>query len=537
MAKASLPGRTGSRESATPAYASVRNKILLVVLVGSLMPLVCMAAAFLFGGVSNQKSHATAWLITALTTPAMAAGFAFYVTRGFRAQISELQQVLTSTLAGDLDARAKVITGDESGTLARVLNEALDSALKTIQQRQRELLAGSVQTLTEMVSRVAAGDLTVELTVNDDSTRSIAESMNDMLSRIRQIVSHVKAATLQVSLSADEIQSATENLSQDNEAQVAQILAMSSAIEDMAASIQQVAGNIQQSAEVAGKAREVASQGSKSVQNTIEGMERIRDQVQDTAKRIKRLGESSQQVGEIVQLISDISDRTSILALNASIQAAMAGEAGQGFAVVAEEVERLAERSNNATKQIATLIKAIQRDTSEAIAAMEENTREVVSGSNLAIQAGDSLAEIDSVANLLDELITNISQSTEQQARGADALSRSMSEICDVTQQTAGGTREAAVSVSNLAMLADRLRASVCTFTLPGDNRPRRSSADMVSQAAGEPKAPVKSPPTYTPAAQAGTPQPGAPDIARVFNTGGEDFPAASSHFAEQAGT
>jgi hypothetical protein len=140
---------------------------------------------------------------------------------------------------------------------------------------------------------------------------------------------------------------------------------------------------------------------------------------------------------------------------------------------------------------------------------MEENTREVVAGSSLAIEAGESLAEIDSVANLLDELMTNISQSTEQQARGADELSRTMSSICDVTQQTAGGTRDAAVSVSNLSMLADRLRASVCTFTLPGDTRARRSSYDLASVAAGDVQPAAKSPPTYTPAVPSGEGQPG----------------------------
>jgi methyl-accepting chemotaxis protein len=464
-----------------------------VAIFAAISPLFCLVASILFGSQTGAPS--TGWCIAVAITPFLAIGLACFVARGFRSQITELRKVLDAGLDGNLNVRAAIKTRDELGGLANSLNNTFE--------RQRDLLQQSVQRLTEEVSRIAAGDLTVEIAVADDSTRSIAESMNHMLSRIRQIVSHVKSATLQVSLSADEIQSSTKNLSQDNEAQVAQVLATSAAIEDMAASIQKVAENTQQSAEVAGKARQLASQGSQAVQNTIQGMERIRDQVQDTAKGIKRLGESSQQVGEIVQLISDISDRTSILALNASIQAAMAGEAGQGFAIVAEEVERLAERSNNATKQIATLIKAIQRDTSAAIAAMEENTREVVAGSSLAIQAGDSLAEIDSVANLLDELITNISQSTEQQARGADDLSRSMSAICDVTQQTAGGTRDAAMSVSNLSMLADRLRASVCTFTLPGDNRGRRGAHELGNPMPAEARSAAKTPPTYTPASAA----------------------------------
>jgi methyl-accepting chemotaxis protein len=216
------------------------------------------------------------------------------------------------------------------------------------------------------------------------------------------------------------------------------------------------------------------------VQDTIQGMNRIRDQVQDSAKRIKRLGESSQEIGEIVQLISDIADRTSILALNASIQAAMAGDAGQGFAVVAEEVERLAERSNEATKQIAALIKAIQGETSEAIAAMEESTREVVSGSTLAVQAGEALEEIDEVSSRLDELIHSISLATKQQARGAEALSRSMNEISGVTKQTAEGTKQAARAVGGMAALAEELRSSVSAFKLPEDHgRMTQSLVDL----------------------------------------------------------
>jgi twitching motility protein PilJ len=213
------------------------------------------------------------------------------------------------------------------------------------------------------------------------------------------------------------------------------------------------------------------------VQNTIQGMNRIRDQAQETAKRIKRLGESSQEIGQIIQLIDDIADRTSILALNASIQAAAAGEAGRGFAVVAEEVERLAERSTDATKKIANLIKTIQSETNEAVGSMEKSIHEVVEGSKLANQAGQALEEIGSVSSRLANLIQSISQASRQQAQGSEAIAKSMTNISEITNETASGTRHAASAVSLLAGMAEALRSSVSTFRLPGRGWPGEASS------------------------------------------------------------
>ena len=219
-----------------------------------------------------------------------------------------------------------------------------------------------------------------------------------------------------------------------------------------------------ESVEVAVEARQTASNGLKAVSDTVDGMQRIRDQVQSTSKRIKRLGESSQEIGEIVQLISDIADRTSILALNASIQAAMAGDAGQGFAVVAEEIECLSERSTDATKQISKLIRAIQNETSEVITDMEESTREVVAGSQLAAQAGETLFEIDSVSNQLVDLIQASSASALQQADTAEGVANSMAEISRSTKDSAEKSREATRSVGRLAGMVNQLRGSVSQF-------------------------------------------------------------------------
>lgn len=400
---------------------------------------------------------------------------------GLTRQTDAIMEMLSSIGIGDFDARAEVVSRDELGTVAEALNSMCDNTLSLIQSREeRDAIQGDIQILMEEVSEIAQGDLTIQANVNREMTGGIADAINFMISQLRDVVRRVKRATDQVSHSAHDIRSTTEHLSRGSEAQAAQILETSSAIDEMSLSIGQVADNTDESAMVARQARECAHKGTQSVQDTIQGMNRIRDQVQDSAKRIKRLGESSQEIGEIVQLISDIADRTSILALNASIQAAMAGDAGQGFAVVAEEVERLAERSNEATKQIAALIKAIQGETSEAISAMEESTREVVAGSTLAVQAGEALEEIDEVSSRLDELIHSISLATKQQARGAEALSKSMNEISGVTKQTAEGTKQAASAVGGLASLADELRSSVSAFKLPEDQgRMTQSLVDL----------------------------------------------------------
>lgn len=396
---------------------------------------------------------------------------AFMISGTLVNQVNSIMELFSNIGIGDFEARADVTSTDELGTMASSLNAMLDNILTLIQsQEERDEMQTSIMRLLGEVSDVADGDLTSEAHVTADMTGAIADAFNYMILQLREIISNVQNATLQVSNSAHEIQSTAEQLAQGSENQASQILDTSTAIEDMAVSIQQVSENASLSAEVGQKALINARQGTQAVQNTIEGMNRIRDQVQETAKRIKRLGESSQEIGEIVQLITDIADRTSILALNASIQAAMAGEAGRGFAVVAEEVERLAERSTNATKQIATLTKTIQSETNEAVAAMESTTNEVVSGSQLANQAGQALTEIEAVSNQLAELIQSISSASQQQARGSEAVARSMGRISEVTKKTADGTRNAAFSIVKLASLAEELRGSVSAFKLPTTN-------------------------------------------------------------------
>ena len=238
----------------------------------------------------------------------------------------------------------------------------------------------------------------------------------------------------------------------------------------MAVTIDQVSSNASESSGVAERSVAIANTGAEVVQNTINGMDNIREQIQETSKRIKRLGESSQEIGDIVSLINDIADQTNILALNAAIQASMAGDAGRGFAVVADEVQRLAERSSAATKQIEALVKTIQSDTNEAVISMEQTTAEVVRGARLAQDAGTALEEIEKVSQELAELIQNISNAARQQASSAGHISNTMTVIQEITTQTSSGTTATAESIGNLAGMANELRESVAGFKLPDEN-------------------------------------------------------------------
>jgi twitching motility protein PilJ len=253
----------------------------------------------------------------------------------------------------------------------------------------------------------------------------------------------------------------------DNQAR--EINAATESIVSMAASIEEVSGNAERSSDVARHSVEVAHKGGEAVRRTIDGMNTIRETIQDTSKRIKRLGESSQEIGNIVELINDIAEQTNILALNASIQASMAGEAGRGFAVVADEVQRLAERSTNATKQIEVLVSTIQSDTKEAVVSMERSTTDVVGGALLAENAGAALDEIEQVSNQIASLVQNISGSAREQAGAAADVTRRTTKLREISEQTGKATTATAAAISKLAEFASQLRKSVAGFTLPDD--------------------------------------------------------------------
>lgn len=321
--------------------------------------------------------------------------------------------------------------------------------------------------LLDELADLADGDLSVKATVTESFTGAIADSINFSFDQMRGLVKKINETTVKVSTVAEKTQNSVGELAEASQRQSNEIGDVSDAVDEMVVSIDMVSYNAAESSSVAERSVDIANQGAVVVQNNIEGMDKIRGQIQETAKRIKRLGESSQEIGDIVALINDIADQTNILSLNAAIQASMAGDAGKGFAVVADEVQRLAERSGAAAKQISALVKTIQSDTNEAVSSMEQTTAEVVQGTQLAQDAGVALGEIEGVSKSLAEIIENISDAARKQAASAGNISSTIKSIQEISSQTTDGVRSTARAVGGLAEMTNELRASVTRFKIP----------------------------------------------------------------------
>jgi twitching motility protein PilJ len=344
----------------------------------------------------------------------------------------------------------------------RLNAEALEQEAKRVNDANQ----AAILRLMNELQNVAEGDLTQEATVTEDITGAIADSVNYTVEELRSLVGNVQNTATRVAQTTSQVENTSTELLAASAEQLREIRETGQSVLDMAQRINQVSSQAQESAMVARQSLEAAESGLQAVQDAIGGMNTIRDQIQETSKRIKRLGESSQEIGEITELISDITEQTNVLALNAAIQAASAGEAGRGFSVVAEEVQRLAERSGDATRQIAALVKAIQTDTQDAVAAMERSTQGVVEGARLSDNAGSALSEIDTVSRRLALLIEQISDSAIREADSANEVAGNIQHIFAVTEQTGEGTRSTAQQVRELSRMAEELRQSVARFKI-----------------------------------------------------------------------
>ena len=349
---------------------------------------------------------------------------------------------------------------------------------------QNEANQNAIMRLLNEMEDLADGDLTVSATVTEDFTGAIADSINFSIEQLRALVKTINESAVEVDNSAQKTQTTAIEMAQAAESQAQEISITTQSVNDMSESMRLVSREAAESAEVASRSVDIATNGAQVVRNTINGMNVIRDQIQDTSKRIKRLGESSQEIGDIISLINDIADQTNILSLNAAIQASMAGEAGRGFAVVADEVQRLSERVSGATRRVETLVTAIQNDTNEAVTSMEQTTSQVVSGAQLAEDAGVALEEIEQVSGSLATLVRDISATARNQTESAARISQRMLTIRDITHQTASGTTATVNSVGNLAEMAVEMRQSVSGFRLPGFAE-EASAEDFIEQSVG----------------------------------------------------
>ena len=361
--------------------------------------------------------------------------------------------------------RLRVNEQDQRAAMAqtrRLEAEAQEQEAKRVNDANQ----AAILRLMNELQGVAEGDLTQQATVTEDITGAIADSVNYTVEELRSLVSQVQGTAARVTETTEQVEANSTELLATSSEQLREIRDTGESVLQMASRINDVSSQAQETAKVARQSLDAAEQGLRAVQNTIGGMNSIRDQIQETSKRIKRLGESSQEIGEITELISDITEQTNVLALNAAIQAASAGEAGRGFSVVAEEVQRLAERSGDATRQIAALVKTIQTDTQDAVGAMERSTQGVVEGTRLSDAAGAALGDIDRVTRQLSELIARISDQALSEADSANVVAANIQHIFAVTEQTGEGTRSTAQMVRELSRTAEELKQSVARFKI-----------------------------------------------------------------------
>ena len=397
--------------------------------------------------------------------------------------VDELAKFSERVVAGDVRARADIGGSDEFAAIAENFNRSVAKVAHAVTNQQaQDSLQRSIADLLNTISQVARGDLTIRGKVTNDALGNVVDSVNFMLDNFTKVLERVRKAAIDVSTSANQILDAADDMTAGATQQDQEITNTSSAVEELTVSMKQVSNNAEASAEAARRALDAAEQGNRAVRDTLEGMQRIRSSVQATAKKIKSLGDRSLEISEIINVINDITEQTNLLALNAAIEAARAGEAGRGFAVVADEVRKLAEHSRSATKDIAALIKAIQAETNEAVVVMEDGTREVEVGAGLADQAGKALEAISSVVRQSAELVQEISLASKQQVRGTEGVANAMQIISGITRQTTAGARQTASTVGNMVKLSEQLNEALAQFRSQGARTPDAASVPAATE-------------------------------------------------------
>ncbi len=420
---------------------------------------------------AQQKAAKVSMIITIIIVVAVIMAFiiGLAMIRMILNPIGTMMNTAQAVSEGDFSQRIEIASSDELGVLANCFNQMLENLKRQMEMEQesKAQLQKQVSIFSRLMDRAASGDFTAEVAMStEEEMGRLADSFNKMTENLKILVRKAQAVSFQLSSAIEEILVATESQAEGAETQSLQISETSAAMEELTVSIQQVSENAAMAEEQAREASEVAAGGGLAVGKTIEGMNRIKDTVQKTAKTIRGLGESSQEIGAIIQVISDIAEQTNLLALNATIEAARAGEHGKGFAVVADEIRKLAERSSKATKEIAALIKRIQTETTDSVMAMEAGTKGVKEGVNLADQAGEALRQIVDVVQRTASVIKEISLAAKQQASASEGVVGAMDNISTVTKQSAHGSKETANAAHSLANMARELQNAISRFKI-----------------------------------------------------------------------
>lgn len=466
----------------------------LLTALASIVPVLAVVGVAWFAiydplGVADEQTLELSVTLAAAAIVLMAVLVAVMRIRSvMRSYAGELNEACRQAVSGNKAPRVRPVGDDEYAALAMSVNKLMavasgsagsaKAAAAPIEAPDAVVLQAQIEKLLTEVSAVGDGDLRVQAEVTPDTLGVLADSFNFMIEELAKVVGRVQATTNQVSTATRRLLDRSADVAQSSEAQARQISLVSDRVAQLADFVQLSAANALQAAAAAREALQSSRDGQSSVVKTTEGMAHIRENVQETAKKIKRLGERSQEVGEIVRLIEDIAEQTNLLALNAAIQSAMAGEHGRGFHVVADEIRILAERVAEATKRVGAIVKTIQGDTYEAVVAMEESTQEVIEGSRLADDAGRALQRIYSAVDRQAQMISDIAQGANERRQVAETVAVAMGQIAEVTRQTNSTTQDTMTAVSYLAELAEQLRASVAAFRLP----------DQLAEASGLPQ-------------------------------------------------
>lgn len=395
------------------------------------------------------------------------------VRRQIRRTTEDLQAQFSKISQGNFNAQATIYSRDELGELSAGFNQMARVILATTkeaqrkaeeQEQQKEDLQRQVIRLLDDVEGAARGDLTVQAEVTADVLGAVADSFNLTIQNLREIVAQVKVAALQVSKGSSENETFARSLSSDALRQAEELAVTLNSVQVMTDSIQRVAENAREAEEVARTASVTALKGGEAVEKTVTGILRVRETVAETTRKVKRLAESAQEISKIVALISNIASRTNLLALNASIEAARAGDAGRGFAIVADEVRQLADRAAKSSKEIEQIVLQIQGETSSVMTAMEEGTQQVIEGTKLAEQAKRSLDDIIQVSTRIDQLVRSITADTVEQTETSRQVAQVMQSVELTAQETSQEAQRVSRSLQNLVNVARDLQTSVERF-------------------------------------------------------------------------